>query len=118
MLDGIILDHAGKILNAAPRLLTTYLSIRGNHRVTLEVWRSLLESLPSQPIYVVLPHLLDAAERRTLPDHLKPSQNGFDRSIGAILSDAIDSANPDALPMLLRIIRYSGTVRYLTVSSF
>jgi hypothetical protein len=119
VLDEIILEHAGKILSAAPRLLTTYFSIRGNHRLTLEVWRSLLESLPSQPIYIVLPHLLDAAERRTLPDHLKPSQKKeFDRSIGAILSDAMDSANPDALPILLRIIRYSGAVRYLTVSSF
>jgi hypothetical protein len=118
VLDGIILEHAGKILNAAPRLLTTYFSIRGNHSVTLEVWRSLLKSLPSHPIYIVLPHLLDAAERHILPDHLKPSQNEFDRSIGAILSDAMDSANANALPILLRIIRYSGAVRYLTVSSF
>ena len=118
MLDGIILEHADKILNAAPRLLTTYFSIRSNHRVTLEVWRSLLESLPSQPIYIVLPHLLDAAERGALPDHLKPSQKEFDKSIGAILSDAMDSANQDALPILLRVIRYSGALRYLTVSSF
>ena len=117
MLDGIIFAHAGKVLNVAPRLLTTYFGIRGDPKVTLEVWRSLLESLPSQPVYTVLPYLLDAAERRTLPDHLKPSQKEFDRSISAILSDAMDSTNPDALPVLLRVIRYSGALRYLTVSS-
>jgi hypothetical protein len=116
VLDGIILEHAGKILNGAPRLLTTYFSSRRNPTVTLEVWRSLLESLPSQPIYTVLPNLLDAAERRTLPDHLKPSQKEFDKSISVILSDAVDSANPDALPVLLRVIRYSGALRYLSMS--
>jgi E3 ubiquitin-protein ligase listerin len=115
VLDGIILEYAGKILNVAPRLLTTYFSIRGEPRVTLEVWRTLLESLSSQPIYTVLPHLLDAAERRALPGYLKPSQKEFDRSIDDILSDAMDSTSPDALPMLLRIIRYSGALRYLIV---
>ena len=59
-------------------------------------------------MYTVLPLLLDAAERHTLPDHLKPSQNEFDESIGAILSDAIDSTNPDSLPVLLRVIQHSG----------
>ena len=103
-----MLEHAGKILSVSPRLLTSYFSSRSKPRVTLEVWCSLLESLPSQPIYTVLPLLLDAAERHTLPDHLKPSQKEFDKSIGAILSDAIDSANPDALPVLLRVIRHSG----------
>jgi hypothetical protein len=39
---------------------------------------------------------------------LKPSRREFDMSIGAILSDAIDSAKPDALPVLLRVIRHSG----------
>jgi hypothetical protein len=101
----------------SPRLLTTYLSCRSNPIVTLELWRSLLESLPSQPIYPVLSFLLDAAERHTLPDHLKPAQNEFDKSIGAIFSDAMGSANPDALPLLLRVIRYSGALKYTDVLS-
>jgi hypothetical protein len=117
VLDEIISEHAGKILNVAPGLLTTYFSSRGNSKVTLEVWRSLLESLPLHPLYTVLPHLLDAAERRTLPDHLKPSQKEFDRSISTILLDSIESNNPDALPVLLRVIRCSGEPRYFVVSS-
>jgi E3 ubiquitin-protein ligase listerin len=107
-LDGIILEHSSKILSVSSRLLTTYLSCRSNPTVTLELWRSLLESLPSQLIYTVLPYLLDAAERHALPHHLKPAQNEFDKSISVIFSDAIGSANPDALPLLLRVIRYSG----------
>ena len=101
----------------SPRLLTTYLSSRSNPTVTLELWRSLLESLSSQPIYRVLPFLLDAAERHTLPDHLKPAQNEFDMSIGAMFSDAMGFANPDALPLLLRVIRHSGALEYLDVLS-
>ncbi|KAH9988778.1 hypothetical protein BJV74DRAFT_459602 [Russula compacta] len=115
-LDGTILEHASKILNVSPRLATTYLSRRGNLTVTLELWRALLETLSSQPIYIVLPHLLDAAERRTLPDHLKPAQKEFDRSISALYSDAMNSANPDALALLLRVIRYSGY--FVTDESF
>jgi hypothetical protein len=114
-LDGIILEHSSKILSLSSRLLTTYLSCRNNPTVTLELWRSLLESLPSQLIYAVLPYLMDAAERHTLPHHLKPAQNEFDKSISAIFSDAIGSANPDALPLLLRVIRYSGGLKYLNV---
>ena len=114
-LDRIILEHSSKILSLSSRLLTTYLSCRNNPTVTLELWRSLLESLPSQLIYTVLPYLLDAAERHTLPHHLKPAQNEFDKSISAIFSDAIGSANPDALPLLLRVIRYSGGLKYLNV---
>src|SRR6267154_875663 len=114
-LDGIIFEHSSKILSVSSRLLTTYLSCRRNPTVTLELWRSLLESLPSQLIYTVLPHLLDAAERHTLPHHLKPSQNEFDKSISAIFSDAMGSANPEALPLLLRVIRYSGALEYLNV---
>jgi hypothetical protein len=112
-LDGTILEHSSKILSMSSRLLTTYLSCRCNATVTLELWRSLLESLPSQLIYTVLPYLLDAAERHTLPHHLKPAGNEFDKSTSAIFSDAIGSANPDALPLLLRVIRYSGALEYL-----
>lgn len=101
----------------SPRLLTTYLSCRSDPTVTLELWRSLLESLSSQSIYPVLPFLLDVAERHTLPDHLKPAQNEFDMSIGAMFSDAMGSANPDALPLLLRVIRYSGALKYFNVLS-
>ncbi|KAF8500410.1 hypothetical protein F5888DRAFT_1682008 [Russula emetica] len=115
-LDGIILEHSSKILSVSSRLLTTYLSCRNNPTVTLELWRSLLESLPSQLIYTVLPYLLDAAERHTLPHHLKPAQNEFATSISAIFSDAIGSANPDALPLLLRVIRCSGY--FVTDNSF
>ena len=61
----------------------------------------------------MLPYLLDAAEQHTLPHHLKPAQNEFDRSISAIFSDAMGAANPDALPLLLRVIRYSGRLKYL-----
>ena len=114
-LDGIILEHSSKILSLSSRLLITYLSFRNNPTVTLELWRSLLESLPSELIYAVLPYLLDATERHTLPRHLKPAQNEFDTSISAIFSDAIGSANPDALPLLLRVIRYSGGLKYLNV---
>jgi hypothetical protein len=114
-LDRIILEHSSKILSVSSRLLTTYLSCRSNPTVTLELWRSLLESLPSQLIYTVLPYLLDAAERHTLPHHLKPAQNEFDKSISAIFSDAIGSANPDALSLLLRVIRHSGAPEYLNV---
>jgi len=46
---------------------------------------------------------------------LKPARNEFDKSISTIFSDAIGSANPDALPLLLRVIRYSGAFKYLTV---
>jgi len=67
-------------------------------------------------MYTVLPLLLDAAERHTLPDHLKPSQKEFDKSIGVILSDAVDSTNPDALPVLLRVIRYSGARSSISLS--
>ena len=105
------------MLSLSPRLLTTYLSCRSNPMATLELWRSLLESLSSQPIYSVLPSLLDAAERHNLPDHLRPAQNEFDKSIGAIFSDAMGSANPDALPLLLRVIRYSGAFKYPNVLS-
>ncbi|KAH9959432.1 hypothetical protein BC827DRAFT_504162 [Russula dissimulans] len=115
-LDRTILEHASKILNVSPRLLTTYLSRRGDSVVTLKLWRSLLQSLPSQAIYTVLPHLLDAAERRALPGHLEPAQNEFDRSIGALFSDATSSANLDALPLLLRVIRHSGY--FVTDESF
>ncbi|KAI0273234.1 hypothetical protein BGY98DRAFT_998534 [Russula aff. rugulosa BPL654] len=115
-LDRIILEHSSKILSLSSRLLTTYLSCRNNPTVTLELWRSLLESLPSELIYTVLPYLLDAAERHTLPRHLKPAQNEFDKLISAIFSDAIGSANPDALPLLLRVIRYSGY--FVTDDSF
>jgi hypothetical protein len=82
--------------------------------VTLNLWRSLLESLPSQPIYTALPHLLDAGERHILPDHLKPAQNEFDKTIGALFSDAMGSINTDALPLLLRVIRSSGALKYLS----
>ena len=111
------MEHANKILSlsSGPRLLTTYLSRRSNPIVTLELWHSVLESLPSHLIYTVLPYLLDAAEQHTLPDHLKPAQNEFDKSIGVIFSDAMGSANPDALPLLLRVIRYSGALKYLDV---
>ena len=114
-LDGIILEHSSKILTVSSRLLTTYLSCRRNSAVTLELWRSLLESPPSQLLYTVLPYLLDAAERHILPDHLKPAQNEFDNSISAMFSDAIGSVNPDSLPLLLRVIRYSGALVYLDV---
>ena len=114
-LDGTILEHSSKILSVSSRLLTTYLSCRNNPTVTLKLWRSLLESLPSQLIYTVLPYLLDAAERHTLPHHLKPAQNEFDKSISAIYSDALGAACSDALPLLLRIIRYSGALKYLDV---
>ncbi|KAI9452266.1 hypothetical protein F5148DRAFT_1331820 [Russula earlei] len=106
-LDGTILEHAVKILNVSPSLLTAYLSRRNDTTVTIELWRSLLRSLPSQPIYTVLPRLLDAVERHALPDHLKPIQNEFDRSIGALFADAISPPNPDALPLLLRCLTRS-----------
>ena len=114
-LDGIILEHSSRILSVSSRLLTTYLSCRNSPTVTLELWRSLLESLPSQLIYTVLPYLLDAAERHTLPHHLKPAQNEFDKSISVIFSDVVGPANPDALPLLLRVIRYSGALKYSNV---
>src|SRR6266702_1688178 len=85
-LDETISEHASKILSISPRLLTTYLSRRGDQAVTLKLWRSLLESLPTQP--------------------------EFDRSISAIFADAMASANADALPLLLRVIRCSGALRY------
>ena len=111
------MEHASKIISVSPRLLTTYLSCRSNLVVTLELWHSLLESLPSQSVYSMLPFLLDAAERHTLPDHLKPAQNEFDKSISAIFSDAMGSANPDALPLLLRVIRHSGAFKYSNILS-
>ena len=114
-LDETILEHSNKILSVSSRLLTTYLSCRGNPTVTLELWRSLLESLPSQLIYTVLPYLLDAAERHALPRHLKPAKNEFDKSISAIFSHAVGATYPDALPLLLRVIRYSGALKYLDV---
>ncbi len=83
--------------------------------VTLDLWRSLLESLPSQPIYTVLPYLLEAGERHILPDHLKPAQSEFDKTIGTLFSDAMGSSNTDALPLLLRVIRSSGVLKYLNV---
>jgi hypothetical protein len=110
-------EHASRILSVSPRLLTTYLSRRADHVVTLKLWRALLGSLPSLPIYTVLPPLLDAAERRTLPDHLKPTRREFDGSISVIFSDALGSNNPDALPLLLRVIRCSGALKYLVVPS-
>ncbi|KAI9444100.1 hypothetical protein H4582DRAFT_1919312 [Lactarius indigo] len=91
-LDEMILEHAGKILSISPKLLTTYLSRRGDQAVTLKLWRSLLESLPTQPVYV----------------HLKPAQQEFDRSISGIFADAMASVNADALPLLLGVIRCSG----------
>lgn len=114
-LDWIILEHSGKILSVSSRLFTTYLSCRRNPTVTLELWHSVLELPPSQFIYTGLPYLLDAAERHILPDHLKPAQNEFDNSISAMFSDAIGSVNPDSLPLLLRVIRYSGALEYLDV---
>ncbi|KAF8268005.1 hypothetical protein EI94DRAFT_1728947 [Lactarius quietus] len=107
-LDEAILEHASKILSISPKLLTTYLSRRGDQAVTLKLWRSLLESLPSQPVYVVLPPLLDAAEKGALPEHLKPTEQEFDKSIGAIFTDAMAFDNADALPLILRVIRCSG----------
>ncbi|KAI0263034.1 hypothetical protein BC834DRAFT_828029 [Gloeopeniophorella convolvens] len=107
-LDDMVVGHAGQLLTVSPKLLTTYLSRRGDDQVTLGLWRSLLASLLSQPIYTALPALLDAAERGTLPDHLKPAQQEFDRAISAMFSDAMGRAKPDALPLLLRVIRSSG----------
>ncbi|KAI9462830.1 hypothetical protein BJY52DRAFT_1203094 [Lactarius psammicola] len=107
-LDETISEHASKILSISPKLLTTYLSRRGDQTVTLKLWHSLLESLPTQPVYVVLPHLLDATEQGALPEHLKPTQQEFDKSISAIFADAIADANADALPLLLRVIRLEG----------
>lgn len=104
------------MLSISPKLLTTYLSRRGDKEVTLKLWRTLLESLPTQPVYVVLPLLLDAAEKGALPEHLKPSQQEFDKSISAIFADAMASANADALPLLLRVIRYSGALILQLVS--
>ncbi|KAI0305195.1 hypothetical protein B0F90DRAFT_1702407 [Multifurca ochricompacta] len=115
-LDGMILEHAGKVLSVSPKLLTTYLSRRDDHLVTLGLWRSLLESLPSHPVYAVLPPLLEAVEQHTLPDHLKPARREFDRSISAIFADAMGSANSDAFPLLLRLIRCSGY--FVTDESF
>src|SRR6266702_3161546 len=111
-LDETISEHASKILSISARLLTTHLSLRGDQAVTLKLWRSLLESLPTQPVYVVLPPLLDATEQGALPEHLKPTQQEFDKSISAIFADAMASANVDALPLLLRVIRCSGALRY------
>jgi hypothetical protein len=111
----MIFEHASKILSISPRLLTSYLSRRGDHVVTVELWRALLGSLPSQPIYAVLPPLLDAAERRTLPGHLKPARQELDRSISVIFSDALESTNPDALSLLLRVIRCSGALYHPVV---
>lgn len=111
-LDETISEHASKILSISPKLLTTYLSRRGEQAVTLKLWRSLLESLPTQPVYVVLPPLLDATEQGVLPEHLKPAQQEFDKSISAIFADAMVSANADALPLLLRVIGCSGALRY------
>ncbi|KAH9005649.1 hypothetical protein EDB86DRAFT_3177955 [Lactarius hatsudake] len=91
-LDEMILEHSSKILSISPKLLTTYLSRRGGQAVTLKLWRSLLESLPTQPVYVVLPPLLDAAEQGALPEHLKPAQQEFDKSISAIFADAMACA--------------------------
>jgi hypothetical protein len=65
----------------------------------------------------VLPFLLDATERHNLPDHLKPAQNEFGKSIGVMFSDAMGFANPDALPLLLRVIQYSGELNYPNVLS-
>ena len=110
-LDETISEHASKILTISPKLLTTYLSCRGDQVVTLKLWRSLLESLPT-PIYVVLPPLLDATEQGALPEHLKPIQQEFDKTISAIFADAMASADADALPLLLRVIRCSGALRY------
>lgn len=107
-LDETISEHASKILSISPKLLTIYLSRRGDQAVTLKLWRSLLESLPSQPVYVVLPPLLDATEQGALPEHLKPTEYEFDKSISAIFADAMAAANVDALPLLLRVIRCSG----------
>lgn len=116
MLDGTISEYASKILSILPELLTTYLSRRGDQEATLKLWRSLLESLPTQPVYVVLPPLLDAAETGALPEHLKPFQEEFDKSISAIFADAMASSNTDALPLLLRVIRCSGVFRFQLVS--
>ncbi|KAH9035965.1 hypothetical protein EDB84DRAFT_1659282 [Lactarius hengduanensis] len=91
-LDEMILEHSSKILSISPKLLTTYLSRRGDKAVTLKLWRSLLESLPTQPVYVVLPPLLDATEQGALPEHLKPAQQEFDKSISAIFADAMACA--------------------------
>ena len=95
----------------SPKLLTTYLSSRVDQVVTLELWHAVLGSLLSQHIYTVLPPLLDVAERRTLPGHLKPTGQEFDRSISVMFSDALGSTNPDALPLLLRVIRCSGALK-------
>ncbi len=108
----MIAEHASEIWSISPTLLTTYLSRRGDRAVTLRLWRSLLESLPAQPVYTVLPHLLDATERGSLPEHLKPAEQEFDKSISAIFADAMSSANMDALPLLLRTIRRSGALRF------
>ena len=116
VLDETISEYASKILSTSPKILTTYLSRRGDQEATLKLWRSLLESLPTQPVYVVLPPLLDAAETGALPEHLKPSLQEFDRSISAIFADAMASSNTDALPLLLRVIRCSGAFRYQLAS--
>jgi hypothetical protein len=110
-------EHANRILSVSPKLLTTYLSRRADQVVTLELWRAVLGSLLSQPIYTALPPLLDEAERRALPDYLKPTQQEFDGSISVIFSDALGSTNPNALPLLLRVIRCSGALKYRVVSS-
>jgi hypothetical protein len=112
----MISEHASKILSISPKLLTTYLSRRGDQEATLKLWRSLLEALPSQPVYVVLPTLLNASEKGALPEHLKPAQQEFDKSISAIFADAMASTNADALPLLLRVIRCSGALMFQLVS--
>lgn len=94
-LDGLLSQHAYRILSLSSPLLLTYLLHRNNEPKALGVWHSLLSSVAACSVVGHVPDqssigsLLAAAQKGHLPKYLKPQAGELDAVVGGLLKQAL-----------------------------
>ena len=93
-----------KLLTSMPSLVFLYLQHRQDEETCSLVWHQILNVVAGSPdeIDTTLSALLDAAERKMLPEYLRPAGEELRETSGSLLSDALSSPPTAARVVLVR----------------
>ncbi|KAH9941137.1 uncharacterized protein BXZ73DRAFT_75106 [Epithele typhae] len=88
--DDLVQGQTNELLHTMPSLVILYLQHRQDQVICSSVWHQVLKIIDSpDDVKVFLPLLLDAAEDESLPDYLRPQDEGPQRLIASLLSEAL-----------------------------
>ena len=99
----MVQSQTTRLLAAMPSLLLLYLKFRKDETSAAAVWHRVLESVGHSPeeLHSTLPALLDAAERKQLPEYLRPQGEELHDAAAHLLTEALSGPQGRSSALLI-----------------